>query len=771
MSDNRMTLADDVIVSLSFPISEDPYPERRITLNQSKPSVQVGRTSKRVANLAAALDNGWLDSPVISREHAEIFLGPEQEKAVYIKDRHSRHGTFVNKDRICPGTSVRLQRGDFVRFGIDIQRDQGLFPPPAASIDIQFVDRTDHSTTGTHTPADRSVGYHAPDPCDDSDALDSDDCDEEGRTAVRSAVAILRAAGEKRAPKVAADIGPHPSTSLEHDAALSQINPSTEVIDLDDYEPHKQTVIDLTGASIVHQTPVIPHPAGAIPEILNVDDDEGEEGEGAPLKSGERRSDVYCGHPFDFDTSESERESSDDDPQRVVAPLGIWSSSLHASTEHSSDDDEFEAESNDLTGSDKDSISDGDEFDTNRKVFVAVGDLTNSLVPRSSGWENYPEASRPVEGHHEIDDLPAIETEKGQVPPSPQGHQWLLPSLQQVLGSDEIMMPTLNPIKPKDTPFVSGSAINSRTSTLHNLPPWRDSPICHGTYPSTQSPSTWRSEHVDFLKARESNKQELRRRVSISEMEFPKSSNTLLSTTITEPSLPSAPKAEDKLTSGHEHASSENHTDEDFDLTPCANNLDSRPTAPAENTWETSGDRFLAGPPEDLPISDVRHSPELDMTSAWSFQVSKMAAVTGDCNSDTYAPETTAEFQIANTIAEVGEEALSPVSVKRKASEISDLSPDEEAVGTTPVISTVDGDKAAVKAPFEDPVHDGQATLSSAETLNLNKRCTLGVNEHDCGRSPKRLRRMAEAAGLVALGGAAAGVAFITTLIATAPAL
>ncbi|KAG7137521.1 hypothetical protein HYQ45_005185 [Verticillium longisporum] len=641
MSDDRMSSTDDVIVSLSFPISDNAYPERRITLNAARPSIQVGRTSKRVANLSAALDNAWLENPVISREHAEIFLGPDPEKAVYIKDRHSRHGTFVNKDRVYPDTPVQLHQGDFVRFGIDIQRDQGLYPPPSASIDIQFINGADHNTTGTHTPVDRSVGYHVPETSDDSDGFDSDDCDDEDRNAVRSAVANLRTAGEQRAPKQDTASIPPTTPAVTHGAAPSKISISAEIIDLDHYKPKGETVIDLTGASNSEQLPTVSKPApcaGTVTEVLDFDcDDEGKENAHLPMELEPTYSVDHSHQPIRFDTSESENESSNDDTQLDGAPLGVWSSSVIAGTEHTGDDDEddFEVESSDSISSEDESISDIDEYEDNyEEASIAMEDATKTQSPLSSGWGDYPEPSRSVKEYNELGFLPAIESEKPQVPTSPPEQQWMLPPLQQVLGSNVMTM-----------------------STMPTM-------------------------------------------------------------------IPAAPQC----------------------------------------------DRFLTGPPNDPVVADARTSPELDMTSAWSFNQSKMAAATMEPDSNIQASDTVVESQVTSVPVKICEQLRSRASAKRKASNISDVVLGEEAVEAA-LNDTTNGDELAARAPSAYLGSGDSAASASSETSKSKQRCSFGVHEHDCDRPSKRFRRMAEAASLVALGGAAAGVAFITTLIATAPAL
>jgi hypothetical protein len=62
------------------------------------------------------------------------------------------------------------------------------------------------------------------------------------------------------------------------------------------------------------------------------------------------------------------------------------------------------------------------------------------------------------------------------------------------------------------------------------------------------------------------------------------------------------------------------------------------------------------------------------------------------------------------------------------------------------------------------------ATLPPSEESGLSATNTLAAPAFsDETRAPKRLRNMAEKAGYMALGGAAAGIALVSAIIATAP--
>jgi hypothetical protein len=52
--------------------------ERVLNLHPEHPSIQIGRASKSISKgLLGAADNAWFDSPVMSRDHAEMIFNSE----------------------------------------------------------------------------------------------------------------------------------------------------------------------------------------------------------------------------------------------------------------------------------------------------------------------------------------------------------------------------------------------------------------------------------------------------------------------------------------------------------------------------------------------------------------------------------------------------------------------------------------------------------------------------------------------------------------------
>ncbi|RSL70778.1 hypothetical protein CEP54_001642 [Fusarium duplospermum] len=169
---------DEVLVTLESidPPSDFAFPDRRFFLTKEKPTIAIGRTSKRNSTFEAAKNNAWFDSAVMSRTHAELKLDVDKQK-VYIKDTGSLHGTFKNEQRLLRGSFSILDTGDMVKFGIPIERGMERYPPCTMKARLEF---------GTVDPEDRPKVFSVP---DDTDVEYSDSEKDEQ---VRESYEVLR---------------------------------------------------------------------------------------------------------------------------------------------------------------------------------------------------------------------------------------------------------------------------------------------------------------------------------------------------------------------------------------------------------------------------------------------------------------------------------------------------------------------------------------------------------------------------------------------------
>ncbi|KAH7907215.1 SMAD/FHA domain-containing protein [Hygrophoropsis aurantiaca] len=100
-----------------YPLN-DTFIPKHITLIGGQ-RVKIGRQTN--AKTVPTERNGYFDSNILSRQHAEIW---EEGGKIYIKDVKSSNGTFINGERLSPegveSDPFELKNEDIVEFGIDI---------------------------------------------------------------------------------------------------------------------------------------------------------------------------------------------------------------------------------------------------------------------------------------------------------------------------------------------------------------------------------------------------------------------------------------------------------------------------------------------------------------------------------------------------------------------------------------------------------------------------------------------------------------------------
>lgn len=87
----------------------------------------IGRASKNISKgyLLPAKHNVYIDSPVVSREHAILTADATSgTPQVYITDTKSMHGTQVNGTPLIPHIPKQLFNGDKLQFGVNVNRNE-----------------------------------------------------------------------------------------------------------------------------------------------------------------------------------------------------------------------------------------------------------------------------------------------------------------------------------------------------------------------------------------------------------------------------------------------------------------------------------------------------------------------------------------------------------------------------------------------------------------------------------------------------------------------
>ncbi|KAI0776410.1 hypothetical protein BC629DRAFT_1526090 [Irpex lacteus] len=100
-----------------YPLNDSFIPKHISLINGQR--VKIGRQTN--AKTVPAERNGYFDSKVLSRQHAEVW---EEGGKIFIKDVKSSNGTFINSERLSAegveSEPFELKTDDIVEFGIDI---------------------------------------------------------------------------------------------------------------------------------------------------------------------------------------------------------------------------------------------------------------------------------------------------------------------------------------------------------------------------------------------------------------------------------------------------------------------------------------------------------------------------------------------------------------------------------------------------------------------------------------------------------------------------
>jgi pSer/pThr/pTyr-binding forkhead associated (FHA) protein len=99
------------VLRLAFPTGNVEVPAGTSLLLGRDPAESL------VAAAFAQYDN-------VSRRHATVIVDDAGHAS--IRDENSTNGTFVNDDRVLPGTAVRLADGDVVRLAADVSAEVSL---------------------------------------------------------------------------------------------------------------------------------------------------------------------------------------------------------------------------------------------------------------------------------------------------------------------------------------------------------------------------------------------------------------------------------------------------------------------------------------------------------------------------------------------------------------------------------------------------------------------------------------------------------------------
>ncbi|KAH3676244.1 hypothetical protein WICMUC_002121 [Wickerhamomyces mucosus] len=95
----------------------ETFDRKTLTVPKYPNVLKLGRPNS--SQKAPNANNGYFDSRVISREHAEIYI---KDGKLFIKDCNSSNGTFVNDEKLIQEKELKVE--DIVNLGIDIDNEK-----------------------------------------------------------------------------------------------------------------------------------------------------------------------------------------------------------------------------------------------------------------------------------------------------------------------------------------------------------------------------------------------------------------------------------------------------------------------------------------------------------------------------------------------------------------------------------------------------------------------------------------------------------------------
>ncbi|KAK3392080.1 hypothetical protein B0T20DRAFT_483204 [Sordaria brevicollis] len=159
-----------------YPYADQPFSRRYIVLDSKSPILKIGRSSKLASKgFVPSSQNGWYDSPVMSRQHAEI-IADFTTKRLKLRDLGSLHGTYVNgsDQRLDKNQEVEIKDGDNIRFGVDIMRKK-TFPPTNVKLGVDYIELPRDKPESDTTRPRASSTFRVPDGSDsDMECLDEE---------------------------------------------------------------------------------------------------------------------------------------------------------------------------------------------------------------------------------------------------------------------------------------------------------------------------------------------------------------------------------------------------------------------------------------------------------------------------------------------------------------------------------------------------------------------------------------------------------------------
>ncbi|KAI1808909.1 hypothetical protein F4811DRAFT_548485 [Daldinia bambusicola] len=772
-------------------------PKRQFVLSSQNPSIRIGRASKvPTKGFVASIDNAWFDSPVMSRNHAELILDLDSiPKSIIIKDIGSLHGTFhiphdgIGKEmRLEQQRPVRLSNGDCLRFGTDIFRSKETFPP--CSVEFYMIGQE-------HEPEDIPTTNQSPNrtftiPDDDPDDDDDDDDDD---SVIEMSMTTSHKSNIQRGLSI--DLTQDEDDSGEEknfaSSSTARNHPSSDIIDLTS-EPDKHSDAATRATSPTHHST-----SSTGPNLQEY-----------PTISAKLTAFSYL------------RQASRDKSEKLTA-FFVDSDTSSEDSHHFAQSDKVSSDIH-LTDSEDDSVIAGEDDASSVGENLNYNSPTDAVhdVVQSEGWEDDNNSILPYSESDDNslssgDEMMDTLSDSSSAAPSSSPYSSPNPPVPSALPSTDASAESSNAERLFVTPFLFTASAQQDASVAQCREPSPSDAAMFKSHPVLDRTTSISRAHAlgeksgkhAFFAARESN------RANHFEWPSPPPVSAIRETLGPDADADQNPHAMEINHGPHtalpavriedsQNVSTERTADTD-------NALDPEPHGPItilgeelpDSTWQpwsTSGERFINHPRnEELPYSypERPQSPELDMTSAYTFQLSKMASESssslaskprrveiqdlllqepnGDKNDNHCEPPASLAPSAPSATSSTPlppMEAVSEPQMKRSF---------DDAFGND--VDVFGSNEGHTRQENDDPkfvsLSKQTQDTAAASTESNDTAVAMTPREGDIGAQPSNVparrdnaqpskrRRFAQAAAYVALGGAAA----FTYMVSTAPVL
>ncbi|KAI1452808.1 hypothetical protein F4805DRAFT_403898 [Annulohypoxylon moriforme] len=834
---NNPSPDDDEVVAITLALRpagpQTSLAKRDFILSRLRPSIRIGRASKVPAKgFVAAENNAWFDSPVMSRQHAELIFDYGTPKGVFIKDIGSLHGTFHTpghgtgkESRLEQHIPVRLSSGDLLRFGTDIFRAAATFPPCTLEFHAVQQPMPNHISLLSRV-------FTIPDDIDDDDEDDDD-------SVIETAMPPTQKGDVQHGPSI--DLTRDETDEVEDHTAHNNLN--SDVIDLTS-EPDEHSDHEVNVSNNRHSS--------AFSSIG---------GQSIPVVFPGTNSFIIDGYAPDLPSATYHSPKPvvglDDVPDQFSDHSHGPDPYIERDGEEMEDEDDIR-----LTDSENDSVVTRYSLDETNAASEETDEDeddggSSSSVSFNYGWENeslssgHPDShdGRPAiweDDYESADDLPYSDNDTSSssadsVDSVSNAGSPVLNSPAHALAKMEAMAALTETALAKSSDSKQQSFV---TPFLFTAPTQQDTPVTHPREPSPSDAAMFKSHPAtidrtpngsramtlgeksgkyEFFAAREIN-----RGTIVDQLPPPPISairETLGEDTdhrvgsveadrISHSSFPQAMVGGDQA----KPVEKDVHIDQASKVSPPCHNSTSNgfsiDVPMQECVWPKSdlscsfsGERFINNPrTEDLPNArpERPQSPELDMTSAYTFQLSKMATENRTSQQPRRVGIKDLLMQEANQLEILREQPMPPMPVNfYSAGPIP-----RDYLAPTPFAHQT-SQEHNMKRSFDDAFSDepvlphvgdilGDASSQSSDKSNVeptSKESDISTTSEDMPSEvpvsktvppqavsqlepvavatrpdyfqPSKRRRFAQAAACVALGGAAA----FTFMVSTAPVL